>query len=202
MWGERFEQFGVGANVGASVGASVGAGVGAGVGTDVGVNAAVDFDRTVHTVPGNLNGKFARLSGKLLMYEPLCLRLRDLWEGRLDYPGTHANFLVVLNESDVEKRQLSFSQAQWTTILDGKFVLIVCLFVFVVLLWYMYLICSFILLSKLFILLLSSCLFFYHIFAFSFSPSFPIQPVHTSLIFTSLHSLAQEIRLIKSYPWS
>ena len=121
MWGERFEQFGVGA--------SVGAGVGAGVGTDVGVNAAVDFDRTVHTVPGNLNGKFARLSGKLLMYEPLCLRLRDLWEGRLDYPGTHANFLVVLNESDVEKRQLSFSQAQWTTILDGKFVLIVCLFV-------------------------------------------------------------------------
>ena len=64
-------------------------------------------------------GRFAFLSFKLLVYEPLPLRLRDLWEGRMQYEGTKSNFLIVQLDDQVDKIQVPFGHALWTTIEDG-----------------------------------------------------------------------------------
>jgi len=70
--------------------------------------------------PGALDGKFARLAGKLLIYEPLALRLRDLWQGRLNYDNTKSNFLIIQSDqTTLIKKEISFEKALWTSISDG-----------------------------------------------------------------------------------
>ena len=75
-------------------------------------------------IPGNMDQKFAMLSESLLSYEPLALRLRDLWFGALeeenhDRIGTRATFLTVDVNDQMERSVLPFGDALWTTISDG-----------------------------------------------------------------------------------
>jgi hypothetical protein len=72
-------------------------------------------------IPGNLDQKFAKLSESLLIYEPLALRLRDLWFGAIaeEGEGTRASFLTVDSKENMDRSVLPFGDALWTATGDG-----------------------------------------------------------------------------------